>query len=73
MTIKRGNVATTVSISNAYEIEVGFVSLFNGNTVYTFVKVNGTCVLWELMEAYQKGSGNIAIVSTGVSDSFTIA
>lgn len=64
----------TVDLKNgvAYEIEVGFVNLFNGNTVYTFVKINGELVVWELVEAYGKTAGNATLVSTRDGDSFTI-
>ena len=56
-----------------YDVEVGFVQLFNGNTVYVFVKVNGNLVTWELVEAYGKTAGNIAVVSKKSSDSFVLA
>ena len=64
---------TTIEIGKTYEVEVGFVSLFNGNTVYTFIKIDDKLVAWELVESYGKTAGNIAIVSTGTGDSFTIS
>jgi hypothetical protein len=73
VTIKNGKGTVALSAGQTYEIEVGFVALFNGNTVYTFVKVNGTVVAWEFIESYHKTAGNIAIVSKNTSDSFTIA
>ena len=73
VTIKNGKGTVALNAGQTYEIEVGFVALFNGNTVYTFVKVNGTVVAWEFIESYHKTAGNIAIVSKNASDSFTIA
>lgn len=63
----------TMNTEQAYEVEVGFVNLFNGNTVYVFVKVNGNILAWELVEAYGKTAGNVAIVSQRNQDSFTLS
>lgn len=71
--ITSGKGSVTIENDQTYEVEVGFVALNNGNTVYTFIKVNGTTVAWELVEAYGKTAGNIAIVSTSGKDSFVLA
>ena len=63
--------AITVSSSFAEPIYKGFV--INGNTVYTFIRIDGKLVAWELVEGYGKIAGNIAIVSTNSSDSFSIS
>lgn len=73
ITSGRGTGTTTIETGKTYEVEVGFVSLFNGNTVYTFIKIDGKLIAWELVESYGKTAGNIAIVSTGTGDSFTIS
>lgn len=63
----------TMNVGQDYEVEVGFVKLFNGNTVYVFVKVNGKLLAWELVESYGKTAGNVAIVSQRNQDSFTLS
>ena len=73
ITSGRGTGTTTIETGKTYEVEVGFVSLFNGNTVYTFIKIDDKLVAWELVESYGKTAGNIAIVSTVTGDSFTIS
>jgi len=75
-TIVRINNSSGTQSFNAgakYEVEVGFVKLFNGNTVYVFVKVNGKLVAWELVETYGKTAGNVSIVSKKAQDSFTLS
>ena len=65
----------TYSFKNdqTYEIEVGFVKLFNGNTVYTFLKVNGKLLTWALVEAYGKTAGNIVIQSSSEKNAFVLS
>ena len=63
----------TMNAGQDYQVEVGFVNLFNGNTVYVFVKVNGNILAWELVETYGKTAGNVAIVSQRNQDSFTLS
>ncbi len=71
--IGSGSGSKTFIMDRAYEFEVGFVKLFNGNTVYTFVKVDGNLVAWELVEAYGKTAGNIAISAQKTQDLFTLS
>ena len=73
ITSGRGTGTIALEVGKTYEVEVGFVSLFNGNTVYTFIRIDGKLVAWELVEGYGKIAGNIAIVSTNSSDSFSIS
>jgi hypothetical protein len=73
ITSGRGTGTTTLETGKTYEVEVGFISLFNKNTVYTFIKIDGKLIAWELVESYGKTAGNVAIVSTDSNDSFAIA
>ena len=66
--INDGSGTQTFNVGESYGLEVGFVNLFNGNTVYVFVKVNGKFVVWELVEAYQKTPGKRAIASKNIND-----
>lgn len=72
VSINKASGTVEIAIGQASEVEIGFVGLFNGNTVYVFVKVDGKLVAWELVESYGKTVGNIAIVSKTASDSFSI-
>ncbi len=45
----------------SYNVEVGFVGLYNGNTVYVFVKIDSKTVAWELVESFGKTVGNVAL------------
>ena len=56
-----------------YEIEVGFVNLYDGNTTYVFVKVNGVLIAWELVESYGYNYGNLTINPINQNDSFYIS
>ena len=73
ITIKNCSEAFNFVSNTTYEVEVGFVSLFNGNTVYVFVKVDGTLTAWELVECYGKTPGNIVIATNSAKDSFVVA
>ena len=71
--IGKASASKTLKVNTTYEVKVGFVSLFNDNTVYTFVEIDGKLVVWELVEVYGKTPGNIVVLSTNYNDSFTIA
>jgi hypothetical protein len=60
-------------LNKDYDVEIGFVSLYNGNTAYVFVKINGTTVAWELVDTYGKTAGNVAFVSDNANDSFILS
>ncbi|MBQ7780086.1 MAG: metallophosphoesterase [Clostridia bacterium] len=62
----------TFESGKSYEIETGFVSLHNGNTIYVFIKVDSQLVAWELVEAYGKTVGNVALVYDGTDGSVAI-
>ncbi len=56
-----------------YSVEIGYVELYNGNTAYVFVKVNGKVVAWQLVETYDKPDGNcIAFHSNVDKNSFIV-
>ena len=71
--INNCNSSYTFQTGKEYEIEVGFVNLYDGNTSYVFVRVNGNLVAWELVETYGYECGNLAINSINASDSFYIS
>ena len=74
-TIYLNNTTKTVSLAvgATHEVEVGFVGLNNGNTVYMFIKIDGVLVAWEIVESYGKTPGNILITPTRNTDSFILA
>ena len=72
--INNASVSYTVSKLTAYKFKIGFVKLYNGNTVYTYVEINGKLIVWEMVEVYGRESGSsVIIAAVGVSDSFTFA
>ena len=73
ISISNSSTTKTISLNKDYDVEIGFVSLYNGNTAYVFVKINGTTVAWELVDTYGKTAGNVAIHSDNASDSFTLS
>ena len=56
--------------SFSYDVEVGFVNLHNGNTIYVFVAIDGELVVWELVETKGREPGNLAISALAEEDSF---
>lgn len=64
--------SNTLNANTNYAVEVGFVNLYNGNTVYVYVKINGTMVGWELAEAYGKPIGSV-VMMTENNDKITIS
>ena len=63
----------TIQLEKDYEVEIGFISLYNGNTGYIFVKINGTMVAWELVDTYGKTAGNFAFIADKTNDSITLS
>ncbi len=62
---------TALLPNTAYDFKIGFASLYDGNTVYAFVMINGTRVCWELVESYGKTVGNLSIATS--SNSITLS
>ncbi|MBQ3219383.1 MAG: hypothetical protein IJB32_02185, partial [Clostridia bacterium] len=56
-----------------YQVEVGFVNLYNENTVYVYVKINGVLIGWEVVESYERPIGNICIALKKGADKVTIS
>ena len=71
--INSAAISVSVAAGKTHEIEVGFVNLFDGNTVYVFVKIGDKLVAWELIEVYGKTPGNLAFTSTKKTDLFELA
>ena len=73
--IKIGREKTTLTTAllpnTTYDFKIGFASLYDGNTVYAFVMINGTRVCWELVESYGKTVGNLSIATS--NDSITLS
>ena len=73
VTINRATQEISLDIDTVYEVDIGFVPLYNKNTVYVYVKINGSMVCWELVECYGMTKGNFAIASTNSADSFELS
>jgi hypothetical protein len=66
--------SSTFKTGKTYNVEVGYVELYNGNTAYIFVKVNGKMVAWQLVETYGKADGDcVAFCSNVDKNSFVVA
>ena len=63
----------TLNSNWSYNVEVGFVNLYDGNTVYVYVKIDGVLVGWELVEAYERPIGNIGVLLAKGVDKLTIS
>lgn len=61
------------ALDTSYEMEIGFLPLFDGNTTHVFVKINGNVILWERIESYEKPRGNFSISASKTTDSFTLS
>ena len=74
-TVRLTNASTAFNfeLEKSYAIEMGFIPLYDGNTAYVFLKIDGNLVVWERMEVFDKTSGNFSIASYRATDSFTLS
>jgi hypothetical protein len=76
ITITAGKTEAVIEfeMETTYHLEIGFMKLYNGNSVYVFVKIDGQMVVWELLEAYNKADGNtLVFYDLRKTDSFDIS
>ncbi|MBO7345560.1 MAG: hypothetical protein J6U92_06465, partial [Clostridia bacterium] len=71
ITIGLSSVNYTFINGAMYDVEVGFVNLYNGNTTYAFVIIDGQTVVWEFVETKDRDSGNVLISANSTGDKFT--